>query len=61
MNKRWYESKTMWLGLATMIAGAGPIVANFTGLVHPLVYASALALVGVANMYVRLKTNQGIE
>ncbi len=61
MNKKWYQSRTMWVGIITGLAGAGPLVANFTGLVNPLLYAAALTIVGAANMWLRMNTDQGIE
>jgi hypothetical protein len=59
--KKKYQSRTVWLAVATAIAGAGPLVANFTGIVSPMSYAIALTVVGVANYYLRLQTDTGIE
>ena len=59
--KPWYKSKTMWFNIATVLAGAGPIVANFTGLVSPFAYALLLSVVGGANIALRLMTDKGIE
>lgn len=59
--KKWYRSRTVWLAVATAIAGAGPLVANFTGIVSPILYAIALTVIGIANMYLRLDTDSGIE
>lgn len=61
MKKKWYKSKTVWLNVATVVAGAGPLVANFTGLVNPLVFALLLTGVGLANVALRFLTDQGIE
>lgn len=60
-TKRWYKSKTVWLNVATAVAGAGPLVANFTGLVEPFTYALLLTAVGVANVALRFITTQGVE
>lgn len=59
--KPWYKSRTVWLNVATLLAGAGPVVANFTGLVNPLVYAVMLTIVGGANIGLRFLTDKGIE
>lgn len=59
--KKWYKSRTVWLNIATAVAGTAPIIANFTGLVSPLTYAMLLSAVGVANVALRLLTDTGIE
>ena len=59
--KKWYKSRTMWLNLATVVAGGAPLVANFTGLISPLVYAMLMTAVGLANIALRLLTDTGIE
>jgi len=60
-KKKWYKSRTVWLNIATVVAGGGPLVANFSGLVNPLFYAVLLTVVGVANVGLRLLTEQGVE
>ncbi len=60
-KKKWYLSKTVWLNVATVVAGAGPLVGNFMGLVSPLVYAILLTVVGLGNVALRFITDQGIE
>jgi hypothetical protein len=60
-NKKWYKSRTVWLNVATAVAGASPLVANFTGLVSPATYALLLTAVGVANIALRLLTDTGVE
>lgn len=60
-NKKWYKSRTVWLNVATVVAGAAPLVANFTGLIGPMGYAVALTFVGFANIALRLLTDTGIE
>lgn len=60
-KKRWYQSRTVWLNVATVVAGGGPLVANFTGLVSPFAYALLLTAVGGANIALRLLTDKGIE
>lgn len=61
VKKKWYKSRTVWLNIATFVAGAGPLVANFTGLVSPLAFAILLTFVGAANIALRLLTDQGVE
>ncbi len=60
-KKKWYQSKTVWLNVATAVAGATPLIANFTGLVSPFTYAMLLTAVGIANIAVRFLTTEGIE
>lgn len=60
-SKKWYQSRTVWLNIATVVAGGGPLVANFTGLVEPFTYALLLTAVGGANIALRLLTDKGIE
>lgn len=60
-RKKWYKSRTVWLNVATVIAGAGPLVANFTGLVSPLTYALLLTAVGIGNIALRFLSDSGIE
>lgn len=60
-KKKWYQSRTMWLNVATAVSGAAPLIANFTGLISPPMYAVLLTVVGFANMYLRMRTDTGIE
>ena len=60
-NKKWWKSKTVWLNVATAVAGASPLIGNFTGIVSPLTYAILLSVVGVANIALRFLTDKGIE
>jgi len=60
-QKKWYQSRTVWLNIATCVAGASPLLANFTGLISPLTYAILLTAVGMANIALRFLTEQGIE
>lgn len=60
-KKKWYKSRTVWLNVATVVAGASPLVANFTGLVSPFAYALLLTAVGVANIALRFLTDTGVE
>ena len=60
-TKKWYQSRTVWLNVATAVAGGAPLVANFTGLVSPLVYAIMLTFIGAANIALRLLTDTGVE
>jgi len=59
--KKWYHSRTVWLNVFTIIAGAGPLVANFSGLISPLAFAILLTVVGSANIGLRFLTDTGIE
>lgn len=59
--KKWYRSKTVWLNVATVVAGSAPLVGNFVGLVSPLTYAILMTAVGVGNIALRFLTDQGIE
>lgn len=60
-TKKWYQSRTVWLNIATVVAGGMPLVANFSGLVNPLFYAGLLTVVGAANVALRFLTDKGIE
>ena len=60
-TKKWYKSKTVWLNVATAVAGATPLIANFTGLVSPFTYALLLTVVGIANIALRFLTVEGVE
>lgn len=60
-GKPWYKSKTVWLNVATVVAGGGPLVANFTGLVSPVTYAILLTFIGLANVALRFITTKGID
>jgi len=60
-SKKWYNSRTVWLNVATVVAGAAPLVGNFVGLVSPLTYAILMTAVGIGNIALRFLTDTGIE
>lgn len=60
-KKPWYKSKTLWLGVLTAVAGAGPLMANWTAVMSPTTYAIGLTAVGAANVVLRFVTSQGIQ
>jgi len=59
--KKWYTSKTIWLNVATVVAGAAPLVGNFVGLVSPITYAILMTCVGGANIAVRFMTETRVN
>lgn len=61
ISKPWYKSKTMWVNILTVIAGAGSIVGNFSGMLEPTTYAIAISVVGVANILLRAVTDSGVS
>lgn len=53
--KRWYESKTIWLGLATIATAVLSAVAGGAGWQE-----AVIAAIGAANIYVRTQTDKPI-
>jgi len=56
--KPWYKSKMIWLNVFTFVAGLGPVIGEFSGLIDPVTYSLLLAGVGLANVALRTITNQ---
>ena len=53
--KRWYESKTIWLGLATIATAVVSAVAGGAGWQE-----AVIAAIGAANIFVRTQTGKPI-
>lgn len=53
--KRWYESKTIWLGLATITTAVISAVAGGAGWQE-----AVIAAIGAANIFVRTQTDKPI-
>lgn len=60
-TKKWYKSKTMWVGVLTVVAGAGPLLGQWTAVISPTTYAAGLTVVGLANVVLRAVTKTGVE
>jgi len=61
MCKKWYQSRTVWLNVLTIVASGGSLVGNFSGLLSPVLYAVVMTVIGLANVGLRMVTDQGIE
>lgn len=59
-KKPWYKSKTIWLNVLTVIAGAGSVVQIWTPFLGPVGTGVAMSTIGVANILLRSVTNNGI-
>lgn len=61
--KKWFQSKTMWLNLGTVVAGS-VVVGMQTGLeTNPMPEpwgGIVLGLLGAVNMFLRSRTSTGI-
>ena len=58
--KRWYQSKTMWVAILTVILGG----LEATGVIDAIpesYQGAALALVGALNAVLRMVTSEAIE
>lgn len=55
--KKWYESKTMWVGIATAIIG---LVSTHQDIIPEPYKSYALALSGVLTILMRLMTGKPI-
>lgn len=53
--KRWYESKTIWLGLGTIATAVISAVAGGGGWQE-----AVLAAIGAANIFIRTQTDKPI-
>lgn len=53
--KRWYESKTIWLGLATIATAALSALAGGAGWQE-----AVIAAIGAANIFIRTQTDKPI-
>jgi hypothetical protein len=64
-NKKWYESKTMWVAIATSLAGMTGAATALLPVLAPIITAKAMAWtlfgVGLANIVLRTVTDSGIE
>lgn len=56
MNKKpWWQSKTIWVGVATVVGAAGSAVAGEASWVEAIV-----AAIGLVNIFLRLSTDAGV-
>lgn len=55
--KKWYHSKTLWVNSVALVAG---ILQAITGNIF-LDVATQTSIVAVANLILRLVTNQGLS
>jgi len=53
--KSWYESKTIWLGLATIVTAAVSAVAGGAGWKEAM-----LAAIGATNIFLRTQTDKAV-
>lgn len=53
--KKWYQSKTIWFGIATMLSAALSALSDGGSMQEVII-----AAVGAANVYLRTKTNQSV-
>ncbi len=53
--KRWYESKTIWLGLGSIATAVISAVASGAGWQE-----AAIAAIGAANIFIRTQTDKPI-
>lgn len=60
-KKPWYKSKTIWLNVLTIVAGAGSVVQIWTPFLGPIGTGVALSIVGTANILLRSVTSNGIS
>ena len=60
-KKKWYKSKTMWVNILTVVAGAGSVVQIWQPFLGPVGMGIALSVVGTANIVLRAVTSQGVE
>jgi len=54
--KKWYQSKTIWLGVSAVVSAACAAVAGGAGW-----QAVILAAVGAAGVYLRTVTDKAVE
>ena len=63
--KKWYESRTMWLKIASGVSAAAGIIMMYLPLLEVVipksVYAITLFIVSVVNVGLRKITDTGIE
>ena len=63
-TKPWYESKVIWLGVLTVIAGIVPLAVQLAAALSPdnTTVATAIGafLIGVLNIILRVGTNKTI-
>ncbi len=63
--KKWYESKTVWVAIATSLVGITGGVTALLPVLAPAMTAQAMAWtlfgVGVVNVVLRTVTSKGIE
>lgn len=60
-KKPWYKSKTMWVNILTVLAGAGSVAQIWTPYLGPVGSGAVLSAVGVANLILRSVTQNGIS
>lgn len=59
--KPWYKSKTLWVGVATMVAGADQLLPHLGVVLSPAVFGILMFSIGLLNIGLRFVTKEGIE
>ena len=63
--KKWYESKTMWLGIATVLVSVTSGLTALLPMLAPVLTKTVLVwimfFVGLTNVVLRSVTTKGIE
>lgn len=60
MNKKWYQSKTIWAGIAEIFVGVTQVVAE-SPIVGDDVTGAAVTVAGVATILLRFLTSGPIK
>ena len=61
MNKKWYQSKTVWTNILTIAVGIISAIVSQEGLIPPVVLKWMFVSMGVINVILRAITTTGIE
>jgi hypothetical protein len=59
--KPWYKSKTIWINLATFVAGVAALLPELEGVVNEVTYSYLLVGIGIINVALRAMTDKGIQ
>ena len=61
MSKKWYQSKTVWIGILEVLSAVGLLVADFLTTGDFTAPAFVLLGVGVITIVMRFLTEQPVE
>ncbi len=59
--KPWYKSRTVWVGVATCVAGANQLLPHLAAVLSPVVMGILLFSIGLLNVALRFVTTEGIK